>query len=109
MQAAPAAVETTADLFGKALLQVGHMLGVWPHHQLMHKVSCATTFSAALPDLPPCKPAQVARVVSVEALPSSDKLYRTRVQIAGGEERQVTQQFTHQCAQCIRFTLSLSQ
>jgi hypothetical protein len=40
-------------------------------------------------------------VVSVEALPSSDKLYRTRVQIAGGEERQVMQQYTCRCAQSV--------
>lgn len=33
---------------------------------------------------------QVARVVSVEALPSSDKLYKTKVEVAGGETRQVS-------------------
>jgi tRNA-binding EMAP/Myf-like protein len=55
----------------------------------MHNASCETTFPAAVPDRPTCKPVQVARVVSVEALPTSDKLYKTRVQVSGGEERQV--------------------
>lgn len=62
--------------------------------------SCTLHPAPPLPPLlcladPPCMPAQVARVVSVEALPSSDKLYKTRVQVAGGEERQVTQQYRH--------------
>lgn len=32
---------------------------------------------------------QVARVVKVEALPSSEKLYKTQVEVAGGETRQI--------------------
>jgi tRNA-binding EMAP/Myf-like protein len=69
-------------------------------HQLPHPLVLPTTRPAPAPRLPQVDPAVratfvskvkicVARLTSVEPLPGSDKLLRTKADLGGGDERQV--------------------